>query len=87
MGSLGAPRGRRVHSGSRGFTNALILVSGFCQIRVCSLLMVVGLIPVRVGSLGHDRGRRVHSGLRGFTRVLLGVAGFIGYLVGSPVHS
>ena len=72
MGRLGAPRGRRVHSGSRGFIQACLVVVG---VRVGSLgraygssgtygfvwvrtarLGVVGLIRVGVGSLGRPKG-------------------------------
>ena len=60
-----------IHSGSRGFTRAL--------------LKVVGFILVRVGSLGSDRSRRASSGSLGFTRAILGEAGFIGFRVVSPV--
>ena len=61
---LGAPRGRRVHSRSRGFSLARIGVFGFARVHwgtlrgrlVCSgsrvfTLGVAGYISVRVGSL------------------------------------
>ena len=44
----GAPKGRRVHSDSRGFTR--------------TLLKAAGLILGSVGSLGRSRCRRVHWG-------------------------
>ena len=84
--NLGATRGVRVQSGSRGFTWAP--------------LITVGVITDRVGShsdsprrrLVHFResvffsgahwGRRVHSGSRGITFALLTVAMFICVLVG-----
>ena len=78
LGSLGAPRGRRVHSGSRRFTWAGLGV----VIRVC----VGSLVPTKWSSssieitwdhLGATRGRRVHSGSCGFTLERLGVVGFI----------
>ena len=63
------PRGRPVHSGSRGIIRARIVVVGF--------------IWVRVGSLRRDRGRPVHSGSRVFTPGRLGVVGFIRVCGGS----
>ena len=65
----GKPSGRRVNSGSRGFTLAL---KG-----------VVNFIRVGVISSGRSRGRRVHSGSRWLTRAHIGVVGFIGVHLGS----
>ena len=64
-----APRSYLVDSGSRGFTQTLILVLVY--------------IRVRVVSLGRDMGGRVHSGSRGFTLMRLEVVGFILFRVGS----
>ena len=37
LGSLSAPSGRRIHSGSRGFTRSRLGFSGFIGVRVGSL--------------------------------------------------
>ena len=59
----GAPRGRRFHSSSHGFTRARVRVVGFVLERVGSLVRAYGLS----GSFGNawvhsvaPRGRRVH---------------------------
>ena len=83
---LRAPKDRRVHSVSCGFTRALLKVSGFIRVRVGSL----GCALVSTGSLGFawvhscaPRCRRVHWGSSGVTRALLVVAGLIAFCVGS----
>ena len=70
LGSLGFPwiysyaaKGRRVHSEARGFTHALLQVSGF--------------IWGSMGSLRSARDGAVNSDSSGFTRAHLGVVGFI----------
>ena len=65
--------GRLIYSGSRGFTQTLILVAE--------------IIRFRVGSLRRDRGRRIHSDSRAFTRGRLAVVGFIRVRVGSLGHA
>ena len=75
-GSLGLPwvhssalRGRRVHSGLRGFTRAHVVVVGFIRVLVDSLRRT-------------PRGRRVHSVSRRFTLVRLVVVGYIRVCLG-----
>ena len=88
---LSAPSGRRVHSGSRGFTRASLWISAHRCRRVQSgsygitraRLVVTGFIRVRVGSLGHAKESPgsflfewYHSGGRSGRRVHSGLRGF-----------
>ena len=86
----GAPRGRRIYSGSRAITRVRL---GVVQSGAHSGRRVrLGLhrvhrgdvfIRLRVGSLCARSVCRVHSGSHGFTPALLGVTGFIRVWVGS----
>ena len=77
-GSLGfalvhysATSGRRVHSRSRGFTQAHLTVVGFIRICVGSqgrTLGSSGLFMLEWDHSGAPSGRRVHSGSRGSLR-------------------
>ena len=65
------------------FNDAHLEIVRIIRVRVGSLILVVGFIPVRVGSLGRDMSRRVHSCLREFTLARIGVVVFILARVGS----
>ena len=77
------PRGRRIHSGYRGFTWVRLGVVGFIRVPVGSLGCVMGAsdsLRFAWDNLGAPRGRRIHSG---FTWEGQGVVGFIRISVGS----
>ena len=63
---LSAPKGRRVHSGSSGITQARLEVAVFILVRVGELR-----------SCRAPRGCRFHSSLRGFNRAHAVGVGFI----------
>ena len=92
----GAPRGRRVHSSSRGFNPARQCVVGFRVVSLRRNTGSFGFIRDHVGArcrtisfgfawvhFGEPRVRRVHSCSRGFTLAYLVVVWFITVLVGS----
>ena len=69
--NLGAPRGRRVRSGSGGFTRASLVIAGVIRVRVGYLGGAhgsPGLFVLTWVHSGARRGRRFHSGSRGFTQ-------------------
>ena len=83
---LGAPKGRSIHSGSRGITQAHLGVVEFIYVRLDSLR----LANVSSGSFwfawvhsGAPSARWVHLGSLGFTSARLGVVGLIRVRVGS----
>ena len=83
---MGEPKGRRIHSGSRGITQAHLGVVGFIHVRLESLR----LANVSSGSFGFawvhsgaPSARWVHLGWLGSTSARLGVVGFIRVRVGS----
>ena len=76
----GAPRGRGVHSGSRGFTWVRLPFVGFICVRVGSLRRAYdssGSFRFPWVHSGAFRIRDVHLCSRVFTRALLGIVGFI----------
>ena len=77
--------GRRVNSGSRGFTRALLGVAGFIGFRVGSSVHSQRSLSLLSFALVHPcapKGRRVQSGSRRFTGMGLEVVGFIRSRVG-----
>ena len=81
----GAPRSRRVQSGSRGFTLAHLVNFGFIQVHVGSLRRALG----SQGSYRFPwlqqcalRGRRVHLVVRKFKRARLVVFVFFRFSMG-----
>ena len=81
-----APNSRRVHSCSRGFTWARLVVAGFIRVRLGSPGRALGSsdsFELASNRSGAPREPRVHSGSRGFTRTGLVVDGFIQVRLGS----
>ena len=66
--NYGTLKARRVHWGLRGFTRAIVMVSGFIRVRAGSLWRASpGSFGIALVHSGARSGRRIHSVSRGFS--------------------